>query len=88
MKAIQAFCAVQIFGVGARIEAEWTPSKPSKWAPATVQSFDQEKQQYQIVFDALPDNPRVLPTMAQYLVAICALDLNAQWCCRFETRNL
>jgi hypothetical protein len=70
MKAIQVLCAVQIFGAGARIEAEWTPSKPSKWAPATVQSFDQEKQQYQIVFDALPDNPRVLPTMRKLLFVL------------------
>ena len=32
------------FAAGTRIEAEWTPSKPSKWAAATVQAFDAEKQ--------------------------------------------
>jgi hypothetical protein len=57
------FFTTQIFAVGARIEAEWTPSKPSKWAPATVQCFDHEKQQYQIVFDAAPDKARVSPAM-------------------------
>jgi hypothetical protein len=49
------------FAAGTRIEAEWTPSKPSKWAAATVQAFDAEKQQYLIVFDAAPDKARVRP---------------------------
>ena len=45
------------FEVGDRVEAEWTPSKPSRWAPATVVGINTDGT-YAVIFDGYLAKPR------------------------------
>ena len=46
------------FKTGDRVEAEWTPSKPSRWAEATIMGMT-DQQKYRVLFSAAPDKERI-----------------------------